>query len=101
MTSLRQRIQLIQAPTAELNQIATTYHYLHRPVHQRACPFGWRVAFDGQLTQPDGAPSGIIMLSSIHFTKLRGFFGYPGLPTKWQCLHFSRLWLHPNLPKNS
>ncbi len=99
--SLRTRIQIEVARQAWLNGMATAHHYMRRPVHRRACPFGWAVRFDGELYQPDGAPSGLIMFSSIHFTRLRGEFGYPGLPTKWQVLSLARLWLHDNLPHNS
>ena len=101
MTGLRQRITLEVAGRGWLNAMATAYHYMHRPVHQRACPFGWAVRFDGELCQPDGAPSGFILFASIHYTRLRGEFGYPGLPTKWQTLSLARLWLHDNLPRNS
>jgi hypothetical protein len=99
--SLKQRIELQVAGTEWLNIQATQYHYMHRPVHQRACPFGWAITFDGELYQPDGAPSGLIIFASIHYTRLHGEFGYPGLPTKWQVLSLSRLWLHDNLPHNS
>lgn len=127
MANLRQRIDLIEIDRDWLNNAATRHHYMHRPVHQRACPFGWAVTFDGQLYQPDGVPSGFIVFASIHYTRLRGEFGcggltkyikilkahkpkpapytseftYPGLPTKWQVLSLARLWLHDNLPKYS
>lgn len=99
--NLRQRIDLIKATRDHLNEMATKHHYMHRPIHQRACPFGWSVAFDGDLHQPDGKPSGFIVFASIHFTRLENEFGYPGLPTKWQVLSLARLWLHNDLPKNS
>ena len=87
---------LVEKPTDWLNEMATRHHYMHRPIHFRACPFGWAVAFDEQIFQLDGRPTGFIVFASIHFTKLRGEFGYPGLPTKWQVLSLSRLWLHPD-----
>ena len=99
--SLRKRIELKIMPAHWLNKMATQYHYMHRPVHPRACPFGWGVQFDGNLWHKDGLPNGFIMFASVHFTKLRGEFGYDGLPTKWQVLCLSRLWLHDDLPKNS
>ena len=74
---------------------------MHRPIHSRAVPFGWRVMFDGELCMADDKPCGFIMFASIHFTKLTGEFGYPGLPTKWQVLSLARLWLHDDLPRNS
>lgn len=101
MANLRGRIALEVAGRNWLNGMATAHHYMHRPVHCRAVPFGWAVRFDGELYQPDGAPSGLIVFASIHYTRLRGEFGYPGLPTKWQVLSLSRLWLHDNLPRNS
>ena len=101
MPNLRERISLDVAGRYWLNAMATAHHYMHRPVHQRAVPFGWAVRFDGELYQPNGAPSGFIMFASIHYTRLRGEFGFPGLPTKWQVLSLSRLWLHDNLPRNS
>jgi hypothetical protein len=90
---------LVEKDADWLNVVATEYHYMHRPVHQRAMPFGWAVGLSGQLHRPDGRPNGFIVYSSIHFTKLRGEFGYPGLPTKWQVLSLARLWLHPDFQK--
>lgn len=99
--SLKDRIELHIETRNKLNELAKRYHYMHREIHQRSCPFGWAVSFDGNLFQSDGAPSGFIIFSSIHYTKLKGEFGYYGLPTKWQVLSLSRLWLHDNLPRNS
>ena len=101
MGGLRQRIELSEAPASWLNDAAARYHYMHRPVHCRAVPLGWRVLFDGCDKRPDGAPCGFIVFASIHFTRLAGVFGYPGLPTKWQVLSLARLWLHDDLPHNS
>lgn len=90
------RFSLIEKPTEWLNEMATKHHYMRQPIHQRACPFGWAVAFDGQVCQSDGRPAGFIVFASIHYTRLKGEFGYPGLPTKWQVLSLARLWLHPD-----
>lgn len=98
--SLRQRIRLVERPRTWLNDAATKYHYMKRAVHPRACPFGWSVRFDG-LDTVDDIPGGFIIFASVHFTRLRGEFGYPGLPTKWQVLCLSRLWLRDDLPHNS
>jgi hypothetical protein len=100
-TPLPERIGLTVASRDWLNDMAVIHHYMHQRVHQKASPFGWGVTFDGQLYQPDGKPSGFIVFASVHFTKLKGEFGYEGLPTKWQVLLLSRLWLHDNLPHNS
>lgn len=99
--NLRQRIELCQATKEWLNAAAAAHHYMHRRVHDRATPFGWRVRFDGMDVMPDGKPCGFIVFCSVHFTKLKGEFGYPGLPSKWQVLSLARLWLHDDLPRFS
>ena len=101
MAGLRDRISLQVATRDDLNALAVEHHYMHRAVHYRAVPFGWRVLFDGQRVCSDGLPVGFIIFASVHFTKLRGEFGYPGLPNKWQVLSLARLWLHDDLPHNS
>lgn len=101
MGNLRERLDLVEMPTNWLCQMSVQYHYMHRRVHARATPFGWGVTWDGQLYHKDGAPYGFIVFASVHFTRLRGEFGYPGLPTKWQVLCLSRLWLHDALEVNS
>lgn len=100
-TGLRQRIGLKTATKVWLNASAAQYHYMHRPVHDRACPFGWRVTLDGKATATDGAPYGFIIFCSVHFVRLKLEWGYPGLPTKWQVLSLARLWLHDDMPKLS
>lgn len=97
---LRKRIELIERDRVWLNAQAVEHHYMHRPVHPRACPFGWSVRFDG-LDEVDHVPGGFIIFASVHFTRLSGEFGYPGLATKWQVLCLSRLWLRDDLPHNS
>jgi hypothetical protein len=84
-------------PAEWLNEMATKHHYMHQAIHSRACPFGWALALDAQICRPDGRPAGFIVFASVHFTQLRGEFGYPGLPTKWQVLSLARLWIHPDL----
>lgn len=98
---LSQRIDLITGKRDTLNDMAEKYHYLHRRVHQRSCPFGYMVTFDGMTTMPDGLPCGFIIFASIHFTRQKNLFGYDGLPSQWQVLSLARLWLHDELPKNS
>lgn len=100
MTSLKERIALVERPRNWLNAAAAEHHYMHRAVHPRASPFGWGITFDGK-SQIGNAPAGFIIFASIHYTKLRGEFGYPDLPTKWQVLSLARLWLHDDLPHNS
>lgn len=118
MTSLRDRITLIPRSADWLNEQAVKYHYMARPIIPLACPFGWGVRFDGSdylpsNTNPDGTPAnggsgiptmqpcGFIVFSTLQYTRLKGEFGYPGLPTQWQVLHLARLWLHDDLPYNS
>jgi hypothetical protein len=98
--SLPDRINLVIKDRKWLNEQSEKYHYMHRSVHQKACPFGWAVEFDGSLYRGDD-PCGFIVYASVHFTKLKDEFGYEGLPTKWQVLCLSRLWLHDDLPRNS
>ncbi len=99
--SLKHRISLYNQSKLVLNEWAKKFHYMKREIHDRATPFGWGVEFDGNSFMPDGKPCGFIIFSSIHYTKLKEEFGYPGLPTKWQVLSLSRLWLHDQLPHNS
>lgn len=89
-------IELIEKPRNLLNDMATEHHYMHRPIHAKSVPFGWAVRINGEETRPDGRPVGFIIFATIHYTKLGGEFGYPGLPTKWQVLSLARLWLHPD-----
>lgn len=35
-------------------------------------------------------------MATIHFTKQKNLFGYPNLPTKWQVLTISRVWIYPH-----
>jgi hypothetical protein len=100
MARLRTRLDLVETDRDTLNDLSTKYHYMHRAVHQRSCPFGWQVALDGHAAL-NSMPCGFIIFASIHFTCLSGEFGYPGLPTKWQVLSLARLWLHDDLPKFS
>lgn len=90
---------LIEKSGDWLNGVTTEHHYMHRSIHQRSCPFGWALSWNGETRRPDGKPNGFIVYSSIHFTRLRGEFGYPDLPTKWQVLSLARLWLHPDFQR--
>ncbi|MCK6619690.1 MAG: hypothetical protein HUU32_04705 [Calditrichaceae bacterium] len=95
------RVELEFTDRQTLNNMATEYHYMHRPVHQRSCPFGYQVRFDDSIFMPDGKPCGFIIFASIHFVRQRCLFGYAGLPTKWQVLSLARMWLHDDLPRNT
>lgn len=93
---LPQRFNLVEQSRDWLNACAEEYHYMQQAVHQKASPFGWALSFDGDIFRPNNQPNGFIIFASVHFTKLTGEFGYPGLPTKWQVLLLSRLWIHPD-----
>lgn len=94
-------IELVQSPRAQLNQMAVEHHYLHKGLPNQSCAFGWAIQYKGALEAPDGKPYGFIIFATPHFQKLRGEFGFDGLPTKWQVLMLSRLWLHDDMPRNS
>src|SRR6185369_11858882 len=79
-----------------LDEMCVQHHYMHRAIHQRSTHFGWALSWNGDVLRPDGRPNGFLVYSSIHFTKMRGEFGYEDLPTKWQVLHMARLWIHPD-----
>ena len=85
---LRHRVTVERCPLAWANSLIVQYHYLHRPVHPRAHPFAYAVKLDGQAV-------GCIVMATPHFVRQRELFGYPGLPTKWQVLMVSRMWLDP------
>lgn len=87
---LRNRIALVRAPIDWANDLVTREHYLHRAVHWRAHPFAYRVELDGEVC-------GVIVMATPHWTKQKRLFGYPGLPTKWQVLVVSRVWLDPSV----
>lgn len=79
-----------------LNIAAELYHYMHRCVHPKSCPFGWSLNWQGNTLRPDGRPNAFIIYASIHYTRLKNQFGYEGLPTRWQVLSLARLWIHPD-----
>src|SRR3990167_4027301 len=97
---LPQRIRLERAERDWLNKQAIKHHYMHRAVHPRSFPLGYRLIFDGE-SRGNGTPCGFITFASIHFVKQRDLFGYPSLPTKWQVLSLARFWLADTLPKNT
>ena len=57
---LKQQIQLKVAHTDYLNYLAQTYHYMKKPIHDKACPFGFEVYFNGINRMGDGKPSAVI-----------------------------------------
>lgn len=87
---------LVARPRKWLNDAAKEHHYMHRAVHPKSCPFGWALNWNGSFVRPDGKPNAFIIYASIHYTRLKGQFGYDGLPTRWQVLSLARLWIHPD-----
>jgi hypothetical protein len=87
---MRERVTVERAPLAWAQALVTERHYLHKPVHPMAYPFAYMVRVDGR-------PAGCLIYAVPHFTRLRGLFGYPGLPDKWQVLVLSRMWLDPSI----
>ena len=87
---IRERISIERAPIGWAQEVVTRHHYLHRPVHPLALPFAYAIRLDGQVV-------GTIIMAAVHFTRLRGLFGYPGLPTKWQVLQVARVWITPEV----
>lgn len=91
---IEQRSKLVRIERCELRwaqQIAVHLHYLHRAVHDLASPFAYAI-----VDNATGQAVGMLMLATAHFTKCREMFGYPGLPTKWQVLLLSRVWVEPD-----
>lgn len=70
-------------------RMVTADHYLHQSVHRKARPHCYVI----QL--PAGQPVGLVIISLPHATRNRGWWGYPGLPTQWQVVDISRIWLSP------
>ena len=68
----------------------TTSHYLHAPVDPRARPMCYVIKWIGER-------AGLIMLGIPHATRCGGWWGYPGLPTQWQVVDLSRIWIDPEL----
>lgn len=88
---LSKRIAVVPAPISWAHWVVENYHYLKRKVSPRARPLGYAILLDGEGV-------GTIICGLPHFTKQRGLFGYPPeLPTQWQTLMVSRMWLHPEV----
>lgn len=66
------------------------HHYLRRPVDRRARPMCY-------VVRHNGLRRGLVIVGLPHATKCRGWWGYAGLPTQWQTLDLSRIWIDPDL----
>ena len=71
-------------------RLVTEQHYLRQPVDPRARPMVY-------VIRHDDFRMGLVMLGIPHATKCGGWWGYPGLPTQWQCVDLNRIYLHPDV----
>lgn len=70
----------------------TSSHYLRAPVDPRARPMCY-------IIMCEGYPFGLVILGIPHATRCRGWWGYEGLPTQWQVVDLSRIWLSPDIQR--
>lgn len=80
-----------------LRKCVETQHYLHNWPHPKSLPFGYRLVVDGCELAPDGLLWGAVVLKKPQAMKMRGLYGYVGLPTAWQVLDLARVWVNPCL----
>jgi hypothetical protein len=78
------------ADLAWAQKTVTERHYLRSPVDPRARPMVYVVRRDDWRV-------GLIVLGIPHATRCTGWWGYPDLPTQWQVVDLSRIWLDPDL----
>lgn len=71
-------------------ETVTYYHYLRRPVDNRARPMVYVVSLDNW-------DAGLVMAGIPHATRCGGWWGYPGLITQWQVVDLCRIWIDPCL----
>lgn len=71
-------------------QSVVANHYLHSRVDPRARPMCYLVKHEGER-------KGCVILGIPHATRCGGWWGYPGLPTQWQCVDLCRVYIHPDL----
>lgn len=72
-------------------QVVVSSHYLHSRVHRQARPAAY------VIRNAAGLRCGLIIVGLPHATRNRGWWGYPGLPTQWQVVDLSRIWLDARL----
>ena len=94
-------LQVVRDTSPELVRHVEEFHYLHRWPVPQSLPFGYCLLVDGQRTAWDGRLFGFVVMKKLQHLKQKGLFGYPGLPTAWQVLDLSRVWIHPNLQGKS
>lgn len=67
-------------------------HYLHKPVHWQARPMAYVLRLKEERV-------GLITAALPHATCNGGWWGFPGLPTQWQVVDLSRIWLDPRIQR--
>lgn len=73
----------------------THFHYLRQPVHPQARPMTYVVW--GKSDSGNALRLGLVIVGIPHATKNRRWWGYTDLPTQWQVVDLSRIWLDPVL----
>lgn len=85
--------------TADLDwadDICLQHHYLRQRVDRRARPMLYVV----ERPIHNGREAvGLCIVGSPHATRNGGWWGYPGLPTQWQVVDLSRIWLDPSIQR--
>ena len=82
------------ADLAWAQRTVTEHHYLHAPVDPRARPMCYVIRDTQQpCPVPLGVPVGLVILGIPHATRCGGWWGYEGLPTQWQVVDLSRIWI--------
>lgn len=69
---------------------AVLEHYLHGRVDPRARPHCYVIKWARESY-------GMVMVGIPHATRCGGWWGYDGLPTQWQVVDMSRIWISPLL----
>lgn len=95
---LRNRISVERCNLKWAQELVTENHYLHKPVDRRAMPFAYEIALDEKAI-------GTIIMAIPHWNRQRDLFttqdkwigGEKHLPTAWQVLCISRLWIEPSV----
>lgn len=78
------------------------HHYLKSWPHNQSRPHTYTVKYvDGSnpLSRSCVERVGVVVVGGLHITRCKGWWGYEGLPSQWQVLNLSRIWLAPSLQK--
>ena len=93
-------LALDNADLAWAKSMIENHHYLKSWPHNQSRPHTYIVRHvDGSnpLDCSDAERVGVVVVSGLHITRCKGWWGYEGLPTQWQVLNLSRIWLAPSL----